>query len=288
MPIFTNDSTFPFDKFNLLNNSNFSTYSEIEKFVFIFEPHKFRGNLILLTHEFKNQYLFELLSIHILRLTFNRRIPRILESEINFKSIENRKEFINILNLKVNLEEITKELYKIENSEYVTVDSKQFLSQIIIFTYKYLFVKLAGSIYCNTRNGLSVTMDFKEQNVIFEKLIDNQEKEQKNSFHKASQIEYINNYIRSFNTDDLNLIASTIAELNIFSNDKKAIIKLNELIESNIHIDPNLSSIKKNRILLPFFKLITCVFYYKHFLDFEIDDPDFVAYFKKFRIRMKK
>ena len=144
MPIFTDNSTFPFDKFNLLNDSNLSTYSDIEKFVFIHKQHRFRENLIESINTFENQHLFQILSIQILRLTFNPKIPKILVSEINSDSIVNRNEFVRILNLKINLNEITKALDKIENSIDAKVNSKMFLSEIIIFTYKYLFVKLAS------------------------------------------------------------------------------------------------------------------------------------------------
>ncbi len=288
MPIFTNNSTFPFDKFNLLNDSNFSTYSDIEKFVFIHKEHKFRGNLIELINNFENQHLFQILSIQILRLTFNPKISKILISEVNSDSIVNPKEFVRLLNLKVNLEEITKELNKIENSVDATVNSKQFLSQIIIFTYKYLFVKLASLIYCNSIDGLKEPMIFKEHNDTFIKYSEKQEEGKYTNLNYVSQKEYIKNYFKSFNTDDIKSIEATIEELNLFSNEKNLERKLNELIENSIHINPNLSTIKKNRLLLLLFKLVTCVFFHREFIDLENDDPALIEYFKKFRLRMKK
>jgi hypothetical protein len=288
MPIFTNNSTFPFDKFNLLNDSSFSTYSDIEKFVFIREEHKFRGNLIELINTFENQHLFQILSIQILRLTFNQKIPRILISEINSDSIVNQKEFVRLLNLKVNLEEITKELDKIENSVDASVNSKQFLSEIIIFTYKYLFVKLASLIYCNSIDGLKEPMIFKEHNDTFIKYSKKQEERKYTNLNYVSQKEYIKNYFKSFNTDDIKSIETTIEELNLFSIEKNLERKLNELIERSINIDSNLSAIKKNRLLLPFFKLVTCVFFHREFIDLENYDPTLIEYFKKFRLRMKK
>lgn len=289
MPIYTNGSTFPIHKFNLLNNIELFKEEDINNFIYY--PNNFNSHddflKIINNVDFQNQYLFEVLLPHCFRRVFETNKRAINKNDLNSKSISDLNQLALIINLKINLHDIENELGNLSNNE-TQINSKQFLNEIIKFTYKYLFIKLSKVIYCHSIDKFNEVMDFKAHyNQYCKYLSDLQtSKYTKNNYYL--KLYYVNAYYESFQTDDHKVIEETLSEILQYNDEKKIIKILNDIIENNIPLDSSLSSNKKNKVLLPFFKLITCNFFFKELLDYDLSDTELITRFKKFRLKMSK
>ena len=288
MPIFTNNSTFPLHKFNMLDGNKLSSYYDIKKFIIVYNENTFREDFIKNINKNEMQHLFELASIHILRFTFGNEYKKISDSEINSESILDKRLFVKLLNYRIDLDKIISEIIKFEVGNNSSVDITNFLNELIVFTYKFFFLKLANLIICNKIDHLSETMNFIEIHNIFLRYSEKQENKKYNSLDYVQQKEFIKNYYNSFQSDDNEYVAKTIDELLILSRCRQSLNYLTEIIEKYLKIDPSFSSKKQNKILLPFYKLITCVFFFRANLDLDLDDPKLIENFKKFRLNAKK
>lgn len=288
MPIFTDNSTFPLYKFNDFDNQYLHSYECIEKRIFVPKGINFRKDFLKAIECNSKQHLFIYLISYILRLVFNVNVWKFREDEIISDSIKEKYQFLQLLNYKINLHEIVKEIDKYEFDSNVQIDSKPFINDLIVFTYKFYFVKFANVIYCHSIDDLIETMKFEEKHKIFLKYCQDIEKKNYTILNYQSKKNYVENYFKSFNSDDVNFIENTINQILLFSNRKESLLFLNEIIENRIKINSHLSQTRKNKILIPFFKLITSVFYFRENLELEIDDPILINKFKKFKLQMKK
>lgn len=288
MPIFTNNSTFPFHKFNMLDGNSLSSYSDIKKFIIVYNENTFREDFIKKINKNEMQHLFEIASIEILRFTFGTEYKKISESDINSESIIDKKLFVQLLNYRIDLDGITSEIIKFENSNDVSVDTINFLNDLIVFAYKFFFVKLANIIYCNKVDHLREPMNFLYLHKIFLRYSEKRENKKYSNLDYVQQKEFIENYFNSFQSDEIAYIEKTINELIIFSKELESRLYLTEIIEKYIKVNPSFTSKKQNKILLPFYKLITCVFFYRANLDLDLDDPKLIENFKKLRLSAKK
>ncbi|MFA6274043.1 MAG: hypothetical protein WC662_02675 [Candidatus Paceibacterota bacterium] len=210
---------------------------------------------------------------------------RITINEIDSNSISDENQFTVIINLKISLHAIEDEIDKLVNNG-ILVYRKRLLNEIIMFTYKYLFIKLSNVIYCHSAGKFKEVMNFQSHFEQFCKYIDDLEKLNYTKVNYYSKRNYVDAYYKSFETEDANLIENTISEILEYSDEKKIIKILNDIIESNIVLDSSLSARKKNKILLPFFKEITCNFFFKDLLEYELTDSELITCFKKFRLNM--
>ena len=130
-------------------------------------------------------------------------------------------------------------------------------------------------------------MDFGKAHKKFLKYSEDIENEKYTELDIIRKKNYITNYFKSFRSQDIEMIEKTIQEILLYSNRNHSIKLINSIIENNITFNSELTQNKKNKILLPFYKLITCVFFYRENLDLEINDPDLKEKFKKLRSRFK-
>ncbi|WP_291135361.1 hypothetical protein [Flavobacterium sp. UBA7663] len=296
-----NDSSvrilFPFYQFYAFDKDNLCSYEDIKKKIFVpnsrnyqyvinktihesidkinlftNEDNLFKEDLLKVINSSNPQLLFEILLSRILRLSFNTKIEKINKDEITSEFIPKKKQFVNLLNYRIDLIKIEELLEDYNNNPDIEIDSNFFLQEIINFTYKFLFVKLSKNIYFYysvRKKDNKTNINFK---VFYETFIKfSSELETKNyaPFDFDNKQDYIESFYNSFKTDDIDYIEEIINELNLFSSHKESKEKLFEIINSNIKINPSLSVTKKNRLLLPFFKHITIVFFYREYVDLE-------------------
>lgn len=144
MSIYTNGSTFPIHKFNLLINNRLFNIEDINNFIYYpknFDSH--RDFLKIINNiELQNQHLFEALLPYSFRRVFENDKRVLSKEQITSKSISDRTQFAIISNLKLNLKAIERELEILSNNG-ISIDCKTFLNEIITFTYKYLFINLS-------------------------------------------------------------------------------------------------------------------------------------------------
>lgn len=292
MPIYTNGSTFPIVNFSYLDNRKFESYDDLKKFIFIEFPglnKDFESVLKDSIRVYEMQHLFQIITIYSLRAVFNKSHRKItLKDNVKSTSIKDIVAFLSFLNMRIDLIKIEENLDSLLDSEKAKIDKKELISGIIIFTYKYLYVKFANLIYCNVEDNVREVMDFKYYSKVYQKYKLKYFSKKYNSVDYHQTKIFLENYKKSFNTEDFSKIDEITNEILIYTNDKKSEIILNSIIDRNIHLDESFSSIKKNRILLPYFKSITCVFFYKHFINEKSDSKELINHFKKFRLRMKK
>lgn len=291
MPIFSDGSTFPIYKFNLLDNRHLESFEDIENFVFTDLPNsnkKFEDLLIDALKKYEKQHLFEILTIYALKAIFNKNHREITKFDnINSTSITNIRFLLPILNMRIDLNYIEAQLDMLSDNEYVKVNKSVLISSLINFTYKFVFVKFANLIYCNVEDDIQDTMSFEHYNDIYLKYQNLIMTKKYNSLNYHQMKSFLNNYKKSFKTEDDIEIEKINNEILLYADWKESEKILNQIIERNIVIDEKLSSNKKNKILIPFYKSIICVFFYPKNKDFKIDDAKLVEYFKKFRLRIK-
>lgn len=294
MPIFTNNSTFPIYKFNLLNNRKFDSFDDLKDFVFVEFPDSnksFENILKDSIKKFEKQHLFEIITIFSLRAIFNKAHNKItFKDKIESSSVTDMEKFLTLLNMRIDLNEIENQLDLLldNNNNNVKVYKTELISSIITFTYKYLFVNFANLIYCNSEDNVKEVMDFQIYTKYYRNYKSNIELLKYNQINYVPLKTFLENYKKSFKTDDYSIIDEITDEILMYTNFKKSEKNLNTIIEKYIIIDDSLSSTKKNRILKPFFKLITCVFFHKHYINEKSDTIELTNHFKKFRLRMKK
>lgn len=293
MPIFTNNSIFPFHKFNLLDNREFESYDDLKDFVFVDFPESTMTFEKLLIHSIKNfekQHLFEIITIYALRAIFNKSHKKIsLNDGITSSSISNTDDFLKLLNMRIDLNKIDNYLEDLINeNKDVKVYKTKLISDIIIFTYKYLYVKFANLIYCNTEDEFTEVLDVIKYINKYTLYKSKFEEQKCDSFNYHPIKTFLHNYKKSFNTEDETEIEKINNEMLLYSDLKESEKILNQLIEKNIIFDDSVSTTIQNRILRSFFILITSVFFHREYVNSKSDDKEVINYFRKFRPRMKK
>lgn len=303
-------SIFPFYQFYAFDNDNLYSYEDIKKKIFVpknrnyqhviknnidgsinkielftTQNNLFKEDLLQVINNLNSSQLsFEILLSRILLLIFNPEIDKLKLEEITSTFISNKKEFVNLLNYRIDLIKIEELIKDYEDSSFIKIDSKKFLNEIIIYTYKFMFLKLSETyFYSHSPNiqSINTTINFKE---LYKKFIEfsiNLEKGNLTIYDIDSKNDYIIRFFNSFKTDNLNLIEKTIDDLYLFSDFKLSKKRLIKIIDENIKVDSSLSSTRKNRLLFPFFKLITIVLLYREYLDLE--ENELKDKFRKFQ-----
>ena len=287
MPIFTNNTTFPFYKFRNFDDAKISSFEDIKAKIFIPKNANFRKDLIDVINNQERQHLFEILMDRVLLIIFNDSFEKIDKKEIKSSSIENKDAFVKLLNFRIDFKEINKEIESLEDNN-VKVNSEKLIHDLILFTYKFFFVELSRMIYCQLFDDFKVTMDFEKYYKTYSKYKNNIENKKYTESNYIQQKEFMENFNKSFKTSDINEIKTTIDELLLYSSKKKSIYHLNKIIEDNIIIEQTLSSKKKNKILIPFYKLVTCELFYRQNINLDIHESQLIENFKKFRQLMNK
>lgn len=287
MPIFTNNTTFPFYKFRNFDDAKISSFEDIKAKIFIPKKANFRKDLIDIINNQERQHLFEILMDRVLLIIFNDSFEKIKVKEIESSSIENKNAFVKLLNYRIDYKEINKEIEYLEDNN-VKVNSEKLIHDLILFTYKFFYVELSRMIYCQLFDDFKVTMDFEKYYKTYSKYKNNIENKKYTESNYIQQKEFIENFNKSFKTSDINEIKTTIDELLLYSSKKKSIYHLNKIIEDNIIIEQTLSSKKKNKILIPFYKLVTCELFYRQNINLDIHESQLIENFKKFRQLMNK
>lgn len=287
MPIFTNNTTFPFYKFRNFDDAKISSFEDIKAKIFIPKKVNFRKDLIDIINNQERQHLFEILMDRVLLIIFNDSFEKIKVKEIESSSIENKNAFVKLLNYRIDFKEINKEIESLEDNN-VKVNSEKLIHDLILFTYKFFFVELSRMIYCQLFDDFKVTMDFEKYYKTYSKYKNNIENKKYTESNYIQQKEFMENFNKSFKTSDINEIKTTIDELLLYSSKKKSIYHLNKIIEDNIIIEQTLSSKKKNKILIPFYKLVTCELFYRQNINLDIHESQLIENFKKFRQLMNK
>lgn len=287
MPIFTNNTTFPFYKFRNFDDAKISSFEDIKAKIFIPKKVNFRKDLIDIINNQERQHLFEILMDRVLLIIFNDSFEKIKVKEIESSSIENKNAFVKLLNYRIDFKEINKEIEYLEDNN-VKVNSEKLIHDLILFTYKFFYVELSRMIYCQLFDDFKVTMDFEKYYKTYSKYKNNIENKKYTESNYIQQKEFIENFNKSFKTSDINEIKTTIDELLLYSSKKKSIYHLNKIIEDNIIIEQTLSSKKKNKILIPFYKLVTCELFYRQNINLDIHESQLIENFKKFRQLMNK
>jgi hypothetical protein len=256
---------------------------------FIYYPNHFDSHddfvKVINNDEIRNQHLFEAVLPYSFRRTFESDKKVISRNDITSQSINDINQFVVITNLKLNLNDIENELKNLSDIG-ISINSKRFLNEIITFTYKYLFIKLSKVIYCHSIGKFKEVMDFKSHYDQYCKYLSDIETSNYTKVNYYSKVNYVNAYYESFQTNDIKVIEDTLSEILQYNDERKIVKILNDIIENNIPLDSSLSSKKKNKILLPIFKLITCNFFYRELLDYELSDSELINRFKKFRLKM--
>lgn len=287
MPIFTNNTTFPFYKFRNFDDAKISSFEDIKAKIFIPKNVNFRKDLIDVINNQERQHLFEILMDRVLLIIFNDSFEKIDKKEIKSSSIENKDAFVKLLNFRIDLKKINRELEYLKNTNTI-VNSEKLIHDLILFTYKFFYVELSRMIYCQLFDNFKVTMDFEKYYKTYSKYKNNIENKKYTESNYIQQKEFIENFNKSFKTSDINEIKTTIEELLLYSSKKKSIYHLNKIIEDNITIEQTLSSNRKNKILIPFYKLVTCELFYRQNINLDIHESQLIENFKKFRQSMKK
>ena len=287
MPIFTNNTTFPFYKFRNFDDAKISSFEDIKAKIFIPKKVNFRKDLIDIINNQERQHLFEILMDRVLLIIFYDSFEKIKVKEIESSSIENKNAFVKLLNYRIDYKEINKEIEYLEDNN-VKVNSEKLIHDLILFTYKFFYVELSRMIYCQLFDDFKVTMDFEKYYKTYSKYKNNIENKKYTESNYIQQKEFIENFNKSFKTSDINEIKTTIEELLLYSSKKKSIYHLNKIIEDNIIIEQTLSSKKKNKILIPFYKLVTCELFYRQNINLDIHESQLIENFKKFRQLMNK
>ncbi len=205
-----------------------------------------------------SQLTFQILLSRILRLVFNPKIEKIKFEEITSEFIADKRAFVNFLNHRIDLTKIEELLDEYSSNPDVEINSDSFLKEIIIYTYKYLFVKLSETIYyyhypSSSQMNFKATMNFKECYETFIKYSSDIENKNYTRFDIENKRNYIVSFYNSFKNDDSDYIEKIINELLLFSSHKESKNKLFHIINSNVKINPTLTSTKKNRFLSPLF-----------------------------------
>ena len=303
-------SIFPFYQFYAFDNDNLHSFECIKKRIFTpknrFYQHKIKNNiddsinkielfttqnnlfkedlLQVINNLNSSQLSFEILLSRILLLIFNPEIDKFKLEEITSNFISNKKEFVNLLNYRIDLIKIEELLKDYENNLYIKIDPKKFLNEIIIYTYKFIFLKLSETYYYSHSPNiqkLNKTINFKELYKTFKEFSIAIEKGNFTMHNIDFMNDFIVKFFNSFKTNDLDLIEKAIEELNQFSNFKLSKNRLINIIDYNIKIDSTLSSTQKNRLLFPFFKYITIVLIHREYLDLE--ERELKNKFRKFQ-----
>ncbi len=288
---------FPYYKFKQYEDVKFTSYDDINKYVYTYEKVLYKEPLVKFIKKFESLYLFEGLMLRVLKLTFDPNFEIIKEKQLlskskpELKSVSNLRLFVQALNFRIDLNKILLELEKIEINNPVTINKDQFIDELVKYTYKYLFIKYSKLVYyyisLNSEN-IHLIIDFKKNHQVFKSYKKSLHQKGLNDIDKTHRQEFVDSYFRAFESNDEKLIDAVVEEILIYDNPRKSAHKLNSIIENNISFDEKLSNKAENKLLLPLYKMITCEYHFRENLDYKLEDPILIEKFKKFRQQMKK
>lgn len=288
---------FPYYKFKQYEDVKFTSYDDIDKYVFTDVGLFYKKELTKFVKRFESLYLFEGLMLRVLKLTFDPKFEIIKEKQLlskskpKLKTVSNLKLFVQALNFRIDLNKILLELEKIERNNLVTINKDQLIDELVKYTYKYLFIKYSKLIFyyisLNSEN-IQLIIDFKKNHMVFKSYKKSLQKNRLNDIDKTHQQEFVDSYFKVFNTKDEKIIEALVEEILIYDNPRKSAHKLNSIIENNILFNEKLSNKAANKILLPLYKMITCQYHFRENLDYKLEDPILIEKFKKFRQQSKK
>ncbi|MFN3968501.1 hypothetical protein [Flavobacterium sp.] len=234
----------------------------------------------------KAQDLFEFSAIITPKILFSSQFKLLSLSDIISDSIENKNRYLALMNCRLELMKIIIEIKKYNNDPIDETKIIKFMTELIVFIYKYFYIQLASVIYSNTEESKDV-MDFLLYNKRYQNYIEDLQNKNYNYLTEDSKRNFVKSYENSFRTEDVQLVKKSSDELLHLSNYANAKKKLNSIIEKHVQFDKPISKNKENKALIPFFKLITVPIFYPELKDLQLNDPVLITRFKKIRASLQ-
>lgn len=229
----------------------------------------------------KGQDLFGYLLSVTPSLIFSK-INNTKSKDIKSEDLIDNSNLLRLINIRIDFLLLKEHLLRLhENDDTVKVDEENMTMELIHFIHKYVFIKLNDNIFTFELNNKKETFNILKNQRLNEKYSSNQKHQQADRIE--AQRNFITNYTNSFeNLKDKNEIESDLLFMLKETNQMKL---LWSIIEKNIFFKDDLSSTRKNRLLIYFFKNIVSRIFYTQLNsnsieDFEVKD--------KFRFFLKK
>jgi hypothetical protein len=258
--------TFPIALFTHLDD--FKCYS-FEEFNEINKSSIFSSRTILIKNinQLEGQILLSAISVQVLIFIFDNKSKAILENELQAKvSIKNKKNFLEVANLKIDVLKLEKYLISIQNED-VSVDLKNLINELLIFLYKFIFVKISKEIHFFSSKNIKEVFDLKK--IYDQHRVSKFEKENNSNFEKYLYFEKFGSLLDDYDENKRNLIINDII---IFTNKKKSRDLLNKILSSHIVYKAKVKLERKKEIKLTIFKMLTCRLFYPECQDLPISD----------------
>lgn len=287
-------SFLPIQLFTFYDKQSFNSFNCI-KSSFINRKIKkdYFGYVIDCLKNYEKQQLFERLLIICPFIFFSNENKF---SEANLKrhldidgtSVYDIDNLLNALNFRYDVKSILASIQSVKEISGAKFNNELFVSLLFMYSYKRAFIKLAESIvWKTTEQGVPLKLNFRQ---LFE-LVSNakwsMENNQSNFF--ASELDYdkLKTFDNSFGHEIKNK-KMIVNEIELFLSNANCSKIFYSLIDKSVEMPKNMSSIRRNQLMRPFFYHIVCPLFYKDFMDYEKDHEFVVQKFKNFLRNYKK
>jgi hypothetical protein len=283
--MYYNNSSFPIALYKF-NKGIMEEGYNIDNILFILNQKNFEEDFFKAINSKEKQDLFGYLTTTLPPIIFSN-IKSFKFTDFKLLSINDISEIRRIASIRIDIKAIDEKLKEIENdSILLAIKKDKIITELILFTFQFVFIELSKNIVATKIGDINYFFDIKNNSKKFDNFID---KTSRNTPDRIeAQKKFINGYITSFETLDMEEIKTLEREL-IFmldqTNQKK---RLNNIFETNIVFRENISRTQKNNIFKYFFKNVTAKFFYPFLNDNSIDDYEVSINFLTFIKRARK
>lgn len=191
-----------------------------------------------------------------------------------------------LCNLRINLKLVYEKLIELETNASVEVCRYELIiSELYLFSSQYLFTQLSKSIYATEIMNREFLFDIKKNSILFQKFSNNDDSSL--SIEKSvAQKYFIQGYNETFENLEEKERKKIETELIYMTNTINQKKRLKSIFDKNICFSNNITETKKSKLLIYFFKNVTCKFFFKYLDKNQIEDYEVNEAFRTFRKRI--
>jgi hypothetical protein len=290
---YTKESFIPLALFNLNDDLEFKTYSDILKSN---SPHLEKVDIYISSclKQYKNQHLLTQLLLLFPNLAFSKiDLSKFnFDDELDVTSVNDKENLKQVLNLRFDEKVFKTQFSLIDEIDGANINYEGFFSELFVYSYKYFFVQLTDSLISITEkdeNGNALDYNISISTFI-EKYKEKHNQLDNNNFDLLSQIQKskLNKQIKysfGFNSDFEKQI---IKELNIYTKNSWLARHLYSIIDSNISLPENINNQRRNKLLRPLYSEVVCKICYKEVFAQDYSNQDLNTKYRKFLTTYKK
>ena len=287
-------SFLPIQLFTFYDKQRFNSFNGIKSYFINRKIKKdYFGYVIDCLKNYEKQQLFERLLILCPFIFFsneNKFSEANLKRHLDLKdtTVYDIDNLLDTLNFRYDVKSILASIQSVKEISGAKFKNELFVSLLFKYSYKRAFIKLAESIvWKTTEQGVPLKLNFRQLFELVSNAKWNIENNQSNFFARELDSDKLKTFDNSFGNEIKNK-KMIVNEIELFLNNANCSKIFYSLTDLSVKMPKNMSSIRRNQLMRPFFYHIVCPLFYKDFMDYEKDHEFVVQKFKNFLRNYKK